>query len=466
MSEMLVSVDLGTTRLKVAAFSSDGALLRQIVSRHPDGTQRADGWWRDVVDAIRGLELRDVAGISLSGRAGAGVFVDTGGEVLAGPWSDDRHTGHLAALAEWRGAGRGSVSNYGAALVAKYLWLRTHEPAVARRCRYALYAKDFLLFRLTRAHCTDWSSGPDGPAWDAALLREWGLPDGLLPRPALPWDLAGTLNRQAARQMGLAAGTPVAVGAHDGICANVGAGAVGPGEYAVTLGTHAVVRTFSARAVSGATRFYVMPPDRHVIGGNALLGGRALDWVLDLTTGAVDREQGYRAAETLAAGTVRGAEGVRFLPFLGGMAAPERRPGARAAFAGLGLGHGPGPLYRAVFEGVAFAVADIVDQVAGWCGPPERVALTGGGAGSIVWRRILADVLDHPVEATDDAVEGRGAAAFLAVALGMFPDLATAAQAMVPPGDRVEPQPDAASAYRDVRAHWRVLRDTMRPLDE
>ena len=104
-----------------------------------------------------------------------------------------------------------------------------------------------------------------------------------------------------------------------------------------------------------ATRFYALPPDRHIIGGNAMLGGRALDWLLDITKGAGDREQDYREADALATALSPGAEGVTFLPFLAGQVAPERRPAAAGAFAGLRLGHGPAALYRAVFEGTAFA---------------------------------------------------------------------------------------------------------------
>ncbi|MCY3810342.1 MAG: FGGY-family carbohydrate kinase [Gammaproteobacteria bacterium] len=465
MPATLISIDLGTTRLKVSSFSTAGRLLAQVVKRHAAGDERADGWWRDTTDALRRLDTADVLGISLSGRAGVGVFVDRGGNVLADAWSDDRHAEQLARLRAWRTETGRPLSNYGAALVAKYAWLREHAIGRARRCRLALYGKDFLLFRLTGAHCTDWSSGPDASAWDAALVRDWDLPAGLLPRPALPWQVAGRLTGAAARETGLAVGTPVAVGAHDGVCANVGAGAIGPGDYAITLGTHAVTRTISARAPAGATRFYAMPPDRHVIGGNAILGGRALDWLLDISAGATDREQAYREAESMAAAVPPGADGVSFLPFLGGQVAPERRPHARAGFAGLRLGHGRGAMTRALFEGVGFAVADIVDQVATWCGAPNRIRLTGGGAASPVWRQILADILDHAVEASDDAVEGRGAAIFLAVALGLYADYAAAAAAMVPPGQRVEPGPAAAAAYRDLRARWHVVRDTMRALD-
>ena len=98
----LISIDLGTTRLKVSSFSTAGRMQKQVVKRHAAGEQRADRWWRDTADAIRRLNATDVLGISLSGRAGVGVFVDGDSNVLADAWSDDRHAQQLAKLHAWR----------------------------------------------------------------------------------------------------------------------------------------------------------------------------------------------------------------------------------------------------------------------------------------------------------------------------------------------------------------------------
>ncbi len=462
MAELL-TLDLGTTRLKAAAFAPTGELLRQVAVRHKAGAD-ADRWWRDAARLLRELASRDAVGISLCGRGGAGVFLDAAGDVVAQPWADSRHAEELARLHEWRRRGR-FLSNYGAALVAKYLWLRRKAPDVAARCRFAFYAKDFLLFRLTGCHATDWSSGPDAPNWDERLFEDFPVPAELMPTPRLPWEIVGQLSESAARQTGLRPGLPVALGAHDGVCANVGAGAVGPGQYAITLGTHAVVRTVTAAPPPGAYRFYALPPDRHVIGGNAVLGGRAVDWLLGIIRGA-DSEDAYREAEHAAAAVAIGADGLTFLPFLAGQVAPERRPGATGAFVGLRLRHGAPSLYRAVLEGSAFAIADIARQIAGWCGDPACLRLTGGGAASRLWAGILADVLAEPVDVFDAAVEGRGAAIYLAAALGLYSDQHAAAAAMVPEPARIEPDAANVARYRDVRERWNRVRDATRALDD
>ncbi|MEJ2132055.1 MAG: FGGY family carbohydrate kinase, partial [Gammaproteobacteria bacterium] len=139
MTEALLTFDLGTTRLKVAAFAPDGSLLGQESVRHREhrdarGTyQDPDEWWSDACrltrDLLRreGLEPVEVLGVSLSGRGGAGVFIDAAGEVVAPPWFGRPHDEELRALVEWRKGGA-FLPNYGAALMAKLLWLRNHEP--------------------------------------------------------------------------------------------------------------------------------------------------------------------------------------------------------------------------------------------------------------------------------------------------------------------------------------------------
>lgn len=476
MTETLLTFDLGTTRLKVAAFAADGTLLAQEAVRHREhrdargSYQQPAEWWDDVCRLTRMLIRSDrvdangVLGISLSGRGGAAVFVDRAGEVVAPPWSDRRHRNQLVALMEWRKGGA-FLPNYGAALMAKWRWLSDTEPRLAESVAHVFYAKDFLLYRLTGESVTDWSSGPDAPDWDQAALAHVGIDEKLLPRPALPWEIAGGLTEKAAEALGIPAGLPVAVGAHDGICANVGAGAAGLGAYAITLGTHAVVRAVTAEHPESAYRFYVMPPDRHVIGGNAVMAGRAVDWLLDCFGHPRDDRGGIFARMDARANQVAvGSEGVRFLPFLAGQVAPEARPGAAAVFAGLREEHGQDEMYRAVLEGAAFAVRAIFEQVRGWCGEPRVVRLTGSGAVSAVWSSILCDAVGTPLEISDAAVEGRGAAMCLAVALGLQPDIDTAGEVMAQVQRREEPG-QARAAYDDIYDAWRSLADATRPLD-
>ena len=157
----------------MALFDFKGQLLGQVARRNVDhraGTRQwqvAETWWQNCVDSTRQilqqqhLDPARVKGCSLSGRAGAAVFVDDSADVLCDPWLDTRHNAELRTLVD--GRSRNEVAMYGAALLSKIMWLRHDSPDLAARIAHVLYAKDFLLYRLTGEAVTDPSSGPDGP---------------------------------------------------------------------------------------------------------------------------------------------------------------------------------------------------------------------------------------------------------------------------------------------------------------
>lgn len=474
--DLILTFDLGTTRLKVALFDMEGELHGQVSRRNVDHQsanmhwQDAERWWLDCVDASRQLlaELKvdpaRIKGVSLSGRAGAAVFVDASGAIIADPWSDRRHADLLSELNN--GRSREQATMYGVTLLSKLLWLRANEPGIAQRTAHVLYAKDFLLFRLTGEAVTDPSSGPDGP-WDDDLLAASHIDAQMLPRPAPPWSIAGGVIRTAADAIGLVAGTPVAVGAHDGICANTGAGSVFPGQYAITLGTNAVVRAVTDFIPEGSLRFYGFPPDKHIIGGNALMAGRSLDWFLDNWFDAPEetRQQLFTQLNEATAGVPPGTHGVLFLPFLAGRLSPERRAGARATFHGMSIRTTRIDMYRAVLEGATFALAAVFDQVLGWAGEPVRIGVTGSGVASNTWMQLLTDLIARPLEVTDGASEGRGAALFCALALGRYSSIGEAINGMVHTRHTYLPNPAANETYGEIRQRWHALSDATRPFD-
>ena len=142
----LLGIDLGTSNLKVATFTTTGELIDARVApvvEHHNGTARwqdADAWWQRPVEPVRSLSPEHIDGVSISGRANAGVFLDRSLEVISQPWGDLRHRAELERVREESP----HLSTYGTALVSKMAWLREHQPHVYRRARYAASAKDFL----------------------------------------------------------------------------------------------------------------------------------------------------------------------------------------------------------------------------------------------------------------------------------------------------------------------------------
>jgi xylulokinase len=153
-----------------------------------------------------------------------------------------------------------------------------------------------------------------------------------------------------------------------------------------------------------------------------------------------------------------GAEGLLFTPYLAGERTPHADPDARGAFAGLGLRHDRGALARAVLEGVAFGLRDSLELLRGLGVEPTVGRVSGGGARSELWLRIVASVLGVALERT--AVEegsAFGAALLGGVAAGVFGSAEEAVAACVRPGRTVAPEPAWTEAYAEAYARYRLL---------
>ena len=156
---------------------------------------------------------------------------------------------------------------------------------------------------------------------------------------------------------------------------------------------------------------------------------------------------------------------MRFLPYLNAQIAPQVRGGAHALFHGMRAEHGRDVLYRAVLEGAACTVRSLFAQIQGWCGEPTLLRLTGSGATSRVWAGMLANLLDRPLEVSDNAVEGRGAAMTAAVALGWYSDMDTAGIAMAQVRRTIRPDPPQVAAFARLYDDWRGLNEATKGLD-
>jgi xylulokinase len=153
-----------------------------------------------------------------------------------------------------------------------------------------------------------------------------------------------------------------------------------------------------------------------------------------------------------------GAEGLTFLPYLAGERTPHADPDARGAFTGLSLRHDRGALVRAVLEGVACGLRDSLDLLTALGAEPASGRVSGGGARSELWLKIIASVLELPLERL--AVEegaAYGAALLGGVAGGVFADAQEAVAACVRPRDAVEPVAEWIEPYRELRERYRAL---------
>jgi xylulokinase len=470
---MLVGLDVGTTAVKALAVSETGEVAARCEVDYPLSTPRpgwaeqdpAD-WWRATEQALDGLGVDDVAGIGLSGQMHGLVALDSADEVIrpAILWNDQRTGAECAEIEERVGFERLVELTGNRALTGftapKLLWLRRHEPEAFARIAHVLLPKDYVRLRLCGERAIDVADASGTLLFDVAG-RTWSdeVLDALeLPREWLPPAL------ESPEESGRTAdGVPVAAGAGDQAAGAVGVGVVRPGPLSIALGTSGVVfsalESYAHDVRARVHAFcHAVPGAWHAMGVMLSAAG-SLRWLRDV---AAPGEE-FGALVEAASQWEPGAEGLTFLPYLAGERTPHADPDARGAFTGLSLRHDRGALVRAVLEGVACGLRDSLDLVVEMGAAPERGRVSGGGARSELWLRIVASVLELPLERV--AVEegaAYGAALLGGVAGGVFGSAEEAVEACVRPRGEVEPVAEWIEPYRELQARYRDLYPALR----
>ncbi|NED60233.1 carbohydrate kinase, partial [Streptomyces sp. SID10244] len=93
----------------------------------------------------------------------------------------------------------------------------------------------------------------------------------------------------------------------------------------------------------------------------------------------------------------------------------------------------------------------------------DEIRLTGGGARSVEWSQIIADVLQKTIVAPDVPESGAlGAAMLAAIATGQYTDLDAAAAQMVREGLVHEPDTTTAEVYDAAFSTYRAVLTPLR----
>jgi xylulokinase len=473
----LVGLDVGTTGVKALRISSDGEVLARAEQPYPLATpepgwaeQDPEDWWRASEAALAELGGDGVAGIGLSGQMHGLVALDDADRVLrpAILWNDQR-TGEECAEIEDRFGLRELVRLTGNRALPgftapKLLWLRKHEPDVYARIARILLPKDYVRLRLTGDHATDVADASGTLLFDVAA-RGWS--DQVMDALEIPREWVPTALESAAVSGQTSDGVPVAAGAGDQAAGALGVGVDGQGPLSVVLGTSGVVFAslpgFAADPDGRVHAFcHAVPGGWHAMGVMLSAAG-SLGWLRGVVAPGEPPEKVVAEAEPWPPGV----EGLTFLPYLAGERTPHADPNARAAFAGLSLRHDRGALVRAVLEGVAFGLRDSLELLRLLEVESVTARVSGGGARSDLWLRIVASVLELPLERTA-AEEGAayGAALLGGVAAGVFADVHEAVAATVRVRDTVEPEPEWVRPYADGYRRFRSLYPALRPLED
>jgi xylulokinase len=480
-----IGIDVGSQSVKAVLFDDEGSPVQEASEpcemTHPhSGWAEQDpiAWERGIARTVRtlreraGIGPREVVMLALASQVDGLVAVDEGLRPLrpAIIWLDRRATAQSTRLGEAVGEAelidRTGLNPDASHTGPKAMWLRETEPEHYRAARWLVPVGGHLNGWLTGRVAQDPANASSSLLydlrsgdWDLELVERARLdPDKLA--PILPaTEVIGPLRPEAADALGLSTHCLVAVGTGDEHGAALGAGAVCPGVMVDVTGTAEPVAAPSMELVLDEER--LVETHAHAVAGMLLIenpgfvsGGSTNWWA---AAQCVPQSEVF----VQAALAPPGSEGALFLPTLSGAWAPRWNGRMRGSFAGLGLHHDRTHLARAILEGCAFALRDIVDRFDAMGLGGEELRVVGGGARSPLWLQIKADVTRHPVRAVrGDHATSAGAAMLAGVAAGFFADLDEAAARTVRLADqRVCPRADTAEVYEEAYHAYRRLFD-------
>jgi xylulokinase len=475
---MYLGIDIGTSSVKAVLIDSDQRIVASrsehlsVERPHPGWSEQDPQSWVDAtsaaIDALANehtVEVKAVRGIGLSGQMHGATLLDHADRPLRPCilWNDGRSHEEAAELdADPRFREITGNIVFPGFTAPKLVWVHKHEPKIFGDVQRVLLPKDFVRLFLS-GDCASDMSDSAGTSWLDVAKRDWSndlLAATHLHRDQMPALCEGTqqsgqLRSVLASRWGMDKPPVIAGGAGDNAASACGVGTVTPGAAFVSLGTSGVLfvsnEKFRPNAASAVHAFCHALPDTWHQMGVILSAAASLEWLAGIT----GQSAGELASAVDDAAPVD--EPLFFLPYLSGERTPHNDTEARGSFVGLSHGTGRAALARAVMEGVAFAFADCLEALKAAGTSVERATAVGGGSRSNAWLRIIASVLNVPV---DVPAEGDFGGAFGAARLGLIAaEGADPLEVCKPPRINETIMPDAAKAesYREGFERYRAL---------
>lgn len=483
---LYIGVDLGTSAVKLLLMDGGGKIHKIVSKEYPLyfpksgwSEQNPEDWFLQSAAGIReltaGCDKSDIAGISFGGQMHGLVMLDADDNVIrpAILWNDGR-TGEETEYLN-KTIGKEKLSEYTANIAfagftaPKILWVQKHEPENFAKIAKIMLPKDYLAYRLSGVFCTDMSDASGmllldvkNRCWSQKMLDICGIRESQLPKLYESYEAVGVIKPEVARELGLPEGIKVIAGAGDNAAAAVGTGTVGDGMCNISLGTSGTI--FISSAKFGVDENNALHSFAHADGSYHLMGcmlsaASCNKWWNE----EILKTKDYAAEQ--ASISRLGENQVFYLPYLMGERSPHNNPDARAMFLGMSMDTTREDMTQAVLEGVAFGLRDSFEVAKSLGIRIERTKICGGGAKSILWKKMIANIMGIKVDVIESE-EGPalGGAMLAAVGCGEYPDVKTIAEKIVKVVDTIEPEPELTAKYEERYQQFRRIYPTVKGL--
>jgi FGGY-family pentulose kinase len=502
----VLGIDAGTEAVKAGIFDGSGQLIASGSRRYPAyfprpgwAEQDPDEWWAGLIGAVQDclkaapIKPAEVAGISADATTCTLIPLRANGEALrrALLWMDVRATDQATRIFQTQHeALRYSLAGVSAEwMPPKALWLKENEPETYHAAAYLLEYADWIAYRLTGRPVLNintisqrWYYHTPGGGWPSSFYDQIGLGgiEAKFPKDVLGiGEVVGPLAPGVAAQLGLRAGIPVAMGGGDAFIGLLGLGVVEPGDLGVVMGSSNVLSGLSAKEMHFPGIFGSFPdaviPGLNLVEGGQVSTGSILNWFKRNFAGDLEaqaRQQStsiYKLLDAEAGQIPVGSEGLIVLDYFQGNRTPHTDSLARGLILGLSLQASRAHVFRAIMEGIAYGMKDILDTFIRNDCAISRIIACGGATHSPVFMQIYADVLGQPLYTTRVAEASLlGSAVAAAVGAGLYPTLQESSRRMVKLAESFQPDYNRHLHYqfyvRKYQEIYRHIKGVMRDL--
>ncbi|HOT05640.1 MAG TPA: FGGY-family carbohydrate kinase [Atribacter sp.] len=479
----LLGVDIGTYSSKGVLVQEDGKIIAQKVVPHgmdmpKPGYFEHDAdrvWWHDFVEIVKnllsisGVDPKQILGIGTSAIGSCVLPIDEAGQplrpaILYG--IDTRTTQEIEYLEKT--LGREEIFQHSGMHLSsqasgpKIMWIKNHEPEVFQKTRWFLTSQAYLVYRLTGEATIDiYTANGYAPLFDVHNLgwREeiasYITPIDRLPKAFWSCEIAGRVTEQAARETGLASGTPVIVGTTDAAAEAISTGVREFNDMMLMFGSSIFFIVKTADLVN-TSHFWSAPfleKDAYTFLGGTSTAGSITTWFrnqfaeLELEKEKTEGSNAYDRLAKLAAQSPPGAKGLIILPYFEGERTPLNDPRAKGMFFGISLRHTKADIYRAILEGVGYGIRHNLEVMEEEGVKPRRILATGGGTKNDLWMQIVSDITRVDLSIPKEQIGASYGDAFMAgVGIGLFNNL-TEIDHWVQIGKIVQPDLEASRKY-------------------
>lgn len=462
-----IGIDLGTSSVKLLLVKADGTIINCKTKEYPIyypqsgwSEQNPEDWFASTLEGLDelldGYDRNEVKGVSVGGQMHGLVLLDDADRVIrpAILWNDGRtqkQTDYLNQAVGMKKLSQLTANIAFAGFTApKILWVKENEPENFSRISKIMLPKDYLTYKLTGMHVTDYSDASgmllldvENKCWSKEMCRICSVDEKWLPKLCESHQCIGRIHKEYRLP-----NASVTAGAGDNAAAAIGTGTVKNGDCNISLGTSGTVFISQDSFFvdqNNSLHSFVHANGKYHLMGCILSAASCNKWWLEniLQTNDYDAEQ--KSLESLL-----GKNQVFFLPYLMGERSPHNDMNARGAFIGMRADTTRSQMSLAVMEGVAFALRDCIEIAKSGDLKIESTKICGGGAKSRIWKTIIANVFGVPVSVLNtEEGPAYGAAILAMIGANEYASIDDAVNNMVTVKETIYPMGDLTEKYNE-----------------